>query len=69
MKAKRQKPLSWQLDPELIDTPKVQLWHHGSMLTAMLSAEDAKAAVTNGSCFVISGQAIGRLTDDGYYAG
>ena len=58
-------PSKWQNDPEMIVTDKVQYWSGGCMMTAQMSRDDARQAVTNGYAFVMTCQAIGRMTDDG----
>lgn len=55
------KPKGWQLDPEMIDTEKVQYWHNGIMLTANITRENAQRMITKNEAFVISSQAIGSM--------
>lgn len=55
-------PAEWQTKPENVTTDKVQLWSQsGTMVTAQLSNKDAREMVANGSCFVITSQAIGWI--------
>ena len=63
------KPAEWQLDPEKITTKTVQYWRNGVMVTAMTTNEQAKQLVRDGKAFVITSQAIGALTEEGYYNG
>jgi len=55
-------PRGWQLDPDRIDTDRVQYWKHGTMLT-VLEKKDAVGMVKRGDAFVITGQAIGAMKD------
>jgi len=53
-------PRGWQLDPDQIETDKIQYWNNGIMLTLITNAE-AREKVRNGKAFVISGTAIGSM--------
>lgn len=66
-KQSNRKPAQHQLDPQRIDTQNVQFWRNGIMITAQLSNQEARNLVANGSAFVITGQAIGALDDNGCF--
>jgi len=63
----KERPHAWQKDPDMIMTETVQLWRHGIMMTASIPRERAKEMVRKGEAFVITSQAIGGLTKEGYY--
>jgi hypothetical protein len=55
-------PAQWQTEPDNVVTEKVQLWSaSGTMFTAQLPNAEARKMIANGSCFVISSQAIGWI--------
>ena len=59
-------PKAWQTNPTSIETEKVQYWSEsGVMLTGRMKKKDAQKLVKQGKAFVISGQAIGALTEQG----
>jgi len=62
----KQKPTAWQLDPNNIETERVQYWYQETMLT-LLSNSDARTLVANGSAFVITDQAIGAMNSNGTF--
>ena len=53
------------LDPDVLETDKVQYWANGIMLTAMMTREDARKLVIEGKAFVICSQAIGYINERG----
>ena len=59
-------PAEWQQNPDNVTTKTVQFWRHGVMISAMVSLENARQAIRDGSAFVISTQAIGALTNGKY---
>lgn len=67
---KKNRAAAWQMDPNSIETDKVQLWlASGSMETANLSKKKAQEYVRSGKAYVISAQAIGlyeAVDDQGY---
>jgi len=63
-KAPAYKPQGWQLDPQKLDSDKVQLWRNGVM-AGVISKMDAQEMVRQGRAFVVTGQAIGALTPEG----
>ena len=65
MKIIRSKPSEWQTEPDNIETDKVQLWHNGIMLTANITKQEARQMVIDGTAFIITGQAIGSIDNNG----
>lgn len=65
----RTTPMDWQRDPDYLVTESVQYWRRGVMMIANMSRDRARRLVRDGLAFVISGQAIGALTEDGQYNG
>jgi len=57
-------PRIGQLNPDLLETDKVQYWHKGVMLTNISKAA-AQQMIRDGLAFVITSQAIGAM-QDGY---
>jgi len=56
------KPQEWQVNPENIDTAKVQYWSYGGiMITAQMTQADARQLVREGKAYIITGQAIGQM--------
>ncbi len=56
-------PKAWQMNPDVIDTKKVQYWRSGIMLTAMMTSDTAKQLVKEKKAFVCTGQAISDINN------
>lgn len=56
----------FQRNPETLTTDKVSYWNEGSMMTAMMSLEEAKNLVIDQKAFVISDGNIGYLNPEEY---
>lgn len=66
MTSTRKTPQTWQKNPEMIQTSKVQYWQNGIMMTAKMSKTEAQEMVRDGFAFVISNHAIGALKNGQY---
>lgn len=60
--AKQHTPLTWQLDPNQLETEQVQVW--GETMRGLVPLETAREMVSRGSHFVMTGQAIGAIDSD-----
>ena len=59
----RHRPTGEQLNPNRVETERVQFWRNGVMATAMMSNEAAREMVREGNAFVISAQAVGEMVN------
>jgi len=59
------KPTEWQQDAQNVKTARVQFWQNGVMVTCAMTRAQAREMVRVEIAYVISGQAIGDLDNDG----
>ena len=59
-------PIQSQKDASRLETDRVQYWRGGVMVSGQVKLAEARGLVQTGHAFVINGQAIGAVDEDGF---